>query len=59
MEILLLAQWLNLDIQEVGIGWHEVEGSKINLAVDAIRMARDLFLIRVYYATGAWKIRSD
>jgi len=59
VEILLLAQWSEINIQEIGIAWEEIAGSKINIVVDAIRMARDLVLIRLNYATGMWRTTTD
>ena len=42
-------------IAEVPVQWHEIDGSKIDLVRDAIRMALDLVVIRANYALGRWK----
>lgn len=46
---------LPLPIGEVAVDWREVEGSKIDLVKDSIRMALDLLVIRLNYALGRWK----
>ncbi|ODV90008.1 glycosyltransferase family 2 protein [Tortispora caseinolytica NRRL Y-17796] len=55
VEILILAQRLELPAVEVPISWHEVPGSKIDLARDSIQMAADLVLIRLAYAFGIYR----
>lgn len=56
IEMLLLAQWNAIPIVEVAINWHEVAGTKVNLVVDSVRMAKDLLIIRANYAVGLWKV---
>lgn len=58
IEILLLAQWNNLKIQEVPVSWSEIEGSKVNVVMDSIKMLLDLFKIRLCYTLGLWKTKS-
>ncbi|KAJ3212130.1 dolichyl-phosphate beta-glucosyltransferase [Entophlyctis luteolus] len=56
IEMLLLASWLKIPMVEVPITWHEIEGSKVSLIKDSIKMAIDLLIIRCYYAFGLWKV---
>ena len=56
IEVLLLAEYLNIPIIEIPIEWHEVDGTKMNLAKDSLLMLKDLILIRLNYALGFWKI---
>jgi dolichyl-phosphate beta-glucosyltransferase len=58
IELILLAIWLSIPLREVAVHWHEIEGSKIRLATDSIRMALDLLVIRLNYWTGRWTIPS-
>ncbi|PWN31943.1 uncharacterized protein FA14DRAFT_138444 [Meira miltonrushii] len=46
---------LPLPISEVAVDWREVEGSKIDILKDSIRMGLDLLIIRLNYAFGRWK----
>ncbi|ODQ78844.1 glycosyltransferase family 2 protein [Babjeviella inositovora NRRL Y-12698] len=55
VEILILARRLAVPIREVGISWHEVGGSKVDLARDSINMAIDLVVIRMAYLLGVYK----
>jgi dolichyl-phosphate beta-glucosyltransferase len=57
IEILHVAQSLALKVSEVAVNWEEVEGSKVSLIKDSIKMALDLLIIRLNYALGVWKIR--
>jgi len=41
------------------LGWHEVEGSKVNIIKDSLRMLRDLLIIRMCYLAGHWKIEQN
>jgi len=58
IEILIIASLLgDVEVREVPIRWREVEGSKMNLVKDSIKMATDLLVIRTSYALGTWKVR--
>lgn len=46
---------LPLPISEVAVDWREIEGSKIDILKDSIRMGVDLLIIRLNYAFGRWK----
>lgn len=54
-ELLLLASLAGIPLREVGIKWHEVDGSKVDLIKDSIGMAVDLLVIRGNYLFGRWK----
>ncbi|WFD41473.1 dolichyl-phosphate beta-glucosyltransferase [Malassezia psittaci] len=45
---------LALPISEVAVQWTEIDGSKISLLRDSIRMGRDLIIIRLNYALARW-----
>jgi dolichyl-phosphate beta-glucosyltransferase len=54
-ELLLLALRCGVPVREVGVKWEEVEGSKLDVVRDSVRMARDLVVIRGNYALGRWE----
>jgi dolichyl-phosphate beta-glucosyltransferase len=56
IEILFLAQRLKMEITEIPVGWMEVNGSKVNLIRDSIRMAFDLCILRLNYWSGVWLV---
>lgn len=53
-ELLLLASLSGIPLREVGIQWHEVDGSKVDLIKDSVGMAVDLLVIRGNYWMGRW-----
>ncbi|CDO93253.1 unnamed protein product [Kluyveromyces dobzhanskii CBS 2104] len=54
VEILIIALRKNIQINELPISWHEVDGSKMDLARDSINMAKDLVIIRLAYLLGIY-----
>ncbi|KAI9010978.1 nucleotide-diphospho-sugar transferase [Phycomyces nitens] len=56
IECLMIAQQQNIPISEVQVNWHEIDGSKVNLMVDSVQMAKDLLLIRLNYLLGLWTV---
>ncbi|KAI8874585.1 glycosyltransferase family 2 protein, partial [Backusella circina FSU 941] len=52
IECLMIAQIRNIPIVEVQVNWHEIDGSKVNLMMDSMKMAIDLLLIRLNYVLG-------
>lgn len=46
-------------MSELAVNWHEVEGSKLNVATDSVLMGRDFLLVRVLYLLGIWKFHDD
>ncbi|KAI8818456.1 nucleotide-diphospho-sugar transferase [Chytriomyces cf. hyalinus JEL632] len=59
IEMLLLATWHNIPIVEVPVTWNEIDGSKVSILRDSVRMAIDLLIIRIYYFTGLWSAFPD
>ncbi|CCE63358.1 hypothetical protein TPHA_0E02660 [Tetrapisispora phaffii CBS 4417] len=54
VEILMLGIRKGISIVEVPVSWHEVDGSKVDLARDSINMAIDLVVIRMAYLLGVY-----
>lgn len=59
IECLMIAQSQKIPLVEVQVKWHEIDGSKVNLITDSAQMARDLFLIRLNFMLGFWKVEKD
>jgi dolichyl-phosphate beta-glucosyltransferase len=47
VEMILLAEKMKVSIFEVPVNWKEVDGTKLKIGKDSIKMARDLFLLRL------------
>lgn len=58
VEILILGLKKKMQISEIPISWHEVDGSKMNLKLDSLMMAKDLIIIRLSYMLGIYKAYS-
>lgn len=58
IELLLLGRFSGIPMVEVPITWTEVEGSKMSLVHDSIKMALDLLIIRANYALHRWSAPS-
>ncbi|XP_057331406.1 dolichyl-phosphate beta-glucosyltransferase [Microplitis mediator] len=56
VEMLYIAQTLNIPITEIAVNWTEIEGSKIVPFWSWLEMGCDLLLIWLRYTIGAWKI---
>ncbi|XP_072746583.1 dolichyl-phosphate beta-glucosyltransferase [Anoplolepis gracilipes] len=56
VEMLYIAQTLNIPINEIAVNWTEIEGSKIIPFWSWLQMGRDLLFIWLRYNIGAWKI---
>jgi len=56
VEILYVALALRYRVAEVPVNWTEVPGSKVDLARDSLRMARDISCVRVAYLCGRWRL---
>lgn len=54
VEVLMLAQRRRYAIAEVPVNWTHQPGSKVNLALDSLRMALDLVVIRVRGLRGEY-----
>ncbi|XP_033334266.2 dolichyl-phosphate beta-glucosyltransferase wollknaeuel [Megalopta genalis] len=59
VEMLYIAQSLNIPITEIPVNWTEIEGSKIVPFWSWLQMGRDLFFIWYKYKIGAWKIKGS
>ena len=46
VEVLLLAREMGFKVEEVGVAWRDVPGSKVRLLRDSWRMSRELWAIR-------------
>lgn len=54
VELLIIAIRKSIPIKEIPISWHEVDGSKVDLARDSIAMAIDLVVTRMAYLLGVY-----
>ena len=54
VELLFLARKGGFAIAEVPVNWHNVPGSKVNLAVDSMAMLLDIFRFRWRYLRGSY-----
>lgn len=54
VEVLMIAIRKGFDVEEVTISWHEVTGSKIDIARDSIMMAIDLVVMRLAFIMGIY-----
>lgn len=52
VEVLLMAQRGGYTVAEVPVNWTHQPGSRVNIATDSLRMARDLFVIRSHLLRG-------
>ncbi|CAO3640764.1 unnamed protein product [Mucor fragilis] len=59
IECLMIAQLEKMPIAEVQVTWHEIDGSKVNLMMDSMKMAVDLLLIRLNYILGFWSVKKS
>jgi dolichyl-phosphate beta-glucosyltransferase len=55
-EVLVLARRLGLPVTEVGVRAEERDGSKVQLAMDALRMLGDVLTVAHWAATGAYDL---
>lgn len=56
VELLYIAQCLDMTLSEVAVNWEEIEGTKMVPFFSWAQMGRDLILIRLRYLCGFWKI---
>ncbi len=62
-ELVVIAEKLNIPISEVGVIWHEIDGSKLDagklsLALVSLGMLRDMICVRACYFLRIWKMYS-
>ena len=55
VELIYLANRLNIPLLELPITWEEIDGSTIDIVSDSLKMARDIVTIRLSYLLGIWK----
>lgn len=56
VEVLMMAQRRGYQVAEVPVNWEHQPGSRVNLVLDSIRMARDLFIIRARELRGDYRL---
>ena len=61
-EVVVIAEMLDVALSEVGVIWHEIDGSKldvnkITLALVSLGMLRDMVCVRACYLLGIWKLK--
>jgi len=56
VELLFIAEALEIKVEEVAIKWEEIGGSKVTPIISWIEMGRDLVLIWIRYTIGYWRI---
>lgn len=56
VELLLLAKRFKIPVVEVPVEWHEVDGSKLNVVLDSLRMLKDLLVLRGCHLLGLWDL---
>ncbi|XP_054000478.1 dolichyl-phosphate beta-glucosyltransferase [Hylaeus anthracinus] len=59
VEMLYIAQSLNIPITEIPVNWTEIEGSKLVPIWSWLQMGIDLFFIWYKYKITAWKIKKS
>lgn len=55
VELLLMAKLRGYSVAEVPVNWTHQPGSRVNLVLDSMRMARDLFVIRSHLIRGDYR----
>ena len=62
IELVVMSELLGLPVEEVGVQWQEIEGSKLATSKMAlirasVDMLRDMICVRLCYSLGIWKIQ--
>ena len=58
VELLWIAQRLNLPVVEVPVNWQEIDGSKLDPLSASIEMMLDMMRIKFAYLLGVWRVWS-
>lgn len=63
VELIYMAEQLDIPMVEVSVNWHEVDGSKLitskwDIVTTSINMAKDMLTVRLCYVLGIWKMPS-
>ncbi|KAL7446576.1 hypothetical protein ACHAXM_010258 [Skeletonema potamos] len=61
-ELVVIAEKLNISVSEVGVIWHEVDGSKLDggklsLALVSLGMLRDMLCVKACYFFRIWALK--
>ncbi|KAH8409556.1 hypothetical protein KR222_008406, partial [Zaprionus bogoriensis] len=59
VELLYLAERLQLPMSEIAVRWTEIDGSKLSPFWSWLQMGIDLFMIWLRYMVGAWRIAAN
>ena len=55
VELLYLARKARIQVAEVPVAWHDVEGSHLNVIDASLTMARDMLMVKMLYMFGIWR----
>ncbi len=55
VELIMIAQHLDIEVQETPVNWTEIDGSHLNVFEASFTMLRDFLMLRVLYMTRLWK----
>ena len=44
-----------MNVAEVPVSWHDVEGSHLNVIDASLTMARDMMMVKMLYMCGVWQ----
>ncbi|OII75424.1 dolichyl phosphate glucosyltransferase [Cryptosporidium ubiquitum] len=58
IEIVIIAQILDLEIQPVSVEWKEVGGSKLSIFSDSIKMLLDILILKSFYLLKIWTVKN-
>ena len=47
---------MKIPVRELPVNWQEIEGSKVYIVRDTLRMIRDLMLIKLMYCFRLWRL---
>jgi len=59
VELLYIAEQLNIPIVEVDVNWQEIPGSKLDPITASLQMGIDILAIWLRYMLGIWKVRRE
>ncbi len=57
VELLYIAEKLNIPVVEVDVNWQEIPGSKLDPFTASFQMGIDILAIWFRYVLGIWKIQ--
>lgn len=63
-ELVVIAERLEIPVEEVAVEWREVDGSKLNtgklaLLINSMCMLRDMICVKLCYCFGIWKLKTN